>query len=341
LAVTVENAPSAAPQDEILLATMDAPPNAPDALALPEADARGDPLPAAQPAPPPFGTVYQFDADGLIRPTPEGIITPEGVLLIAGKPPRVPEPRPAEVAAAAALGTAAPAADAPLPVNPALQGKRSQPRPEGLVPAEAPADQGALAPAVDSRLAGLRPQARPTTVLAAGEEARQASASASLATQPEVIVAPDGLRSKMAVAISRKPEARPRDLSESVEAAVAAAIRAPEPEPEVLEKAPKKDAAPEADNEPEVASAAPSIPTRASVAKQATFKNAINLSKVNLIGVYGTDSNRHALIRQANGRFKKVKVGDKIDGGQIAAITSSEVRYKKGGKMMTLAMPKS
>ncbi len=339
LAVALENAPGALPQDEILLATMDAPPNAPDALALPKADARGDTLPSAQPAPPPFGTVYQFDADGLIRPTPEGIVTPEGVLLIAGKPPRVPEPRPADVTAAAALGAAPPAADAPLPVNPALQGKRSQPRPEGLVPA-APADQGALAPSVDSRLAGLRPQARPTTTLAAGEEARLASASASLAALPEASLAPDSLRSTMAVAISRKPEARPQDESESLEAVIAAAIRATEPEPEVVETAPARNAAPEADNEPEVVAAAPSIPTRASVAKQATFKNAINLSKVNLIGVYGTDSNRHALIRQTNGRFKKVRVGDKIDGGQIAAITGSEVRYKKGGKMVTLAMPK-
>ena len=351
LAASTGTAPASEPQDEILLAAMDAPPNTPDPLALPQADARGDPLPAAQPAPPPFGTVYQFDADGLIRPTPEGIITPEGVLLIAGKPPLVPAPRPAEIAAQAALLPALPAETA-LPVNPALIGKKPQARPEGLAPT-APDDDAAiapgLAPAADSRLAGLRPQARPTAVLAAGEEARLASANASLAAQAESTAAETAAaeaatagRSKMAVAISRKPEPRPRDLSKSVEAAVAAAIRAPEPEPEpeTAAKAPEKDASPEADNEPETASAAPSIPTRASVAKQATFKNAINLSKVNLIGVYGSDSNRHALIRQANGRFKKVQVGDKIDGGQIAAITATEVRYKKSGKMITLAMPK-
>ncbi len=351
LVVTAGNTPASEPQDEILLATMDAPPNAPDPLALPQADARGDPLPAAQPAPPPFGTVYQFDADGMIRPTPEGIITPEGVLLIAGKPPRVPEPRPADLVATT-LPPTLPAADGTtaLPVDPALVGKRPQIRPEGLVPA-ATLDDASLAPAADSRFAGLRPQARPQAILAAGEDARLASAGASLAAQAETAAsatlasaALDPGRSKMAVAISRKPASRPRDLSASVEAAVAAAIRAPEPEPETepeqTAKAPAKNAAPEADNEPEVASVAPSIPTRASVAKQATFKNAINLSKMNLIGVYGSDANRHALIRQANGRFKKVQVGDKIDGGQIAAITATEVRYKKGGKMLTLAMPK-
>ena len=356
------NSPNPEPQDEILLATMDAPPVAPDPLSLPPPDARGDPQPASPPAPPPFGTVYKFDADGQIIATPEGIITPEGVLLIAGKPPRVPAARPATLAATlvaapvdaaavdAAVGNAAvdPALAPVLPVDPAMVGKRSKPRPAALAPAAAPDDDAALAPATDSRFAGLRPRLRPAVVLAAGDAARIASASASLvatdgAAQPadDLLVAVSA-RSPMAVAISRKPEPRPRDLSRAVEAAVAAAVRAPEPVPEdQIAAAPEKDASPEADNEPELASAAPSIPTKASVAKQATFKNAINLGKINLIGVYGTQSSRYALVRQANGRYKKVKVGDKIDGGKIAAITATEVRYKKGSKMLTLAMPKS
>ena len=169
-------------------------------------------------------------------------------------------------------------------------------------------------------------------MLAAGDAARIASASASLVatteTEADLLVAASA-RSPMAVAISRKPEPRPRDLSRAVEAAVAAAVRTPDPVPEdQAAAAPEKDASPEADNEPELASAAPNIPTKASVAKQATFKNAINLSKINLIGVYGTQSSRYALVRQSNGRYKKVKVGDKIDGGQIAAITATEVRDK-------------
>ena len=97
----------------------------------------------------------------------------------------------------------------------------------------------------------------------------------------------------------------------------------------------------EEDNEPEVvASAAPRIPTRASVAKQATFTNAINLSKINLIGVYGTANNRYALVRSPNGRYTKVKVGDRVDGGVVAAITSNELRYQKGGRMLSLSMPR-
>ena len=351
-AIVAGNTPNPEPQDEILLATMDAPPVAPDALLLPQPDARGDPQPASPPAPPPFGTVYKFDADGMIIPTPEGIITPEGVLLIAGKPAVVPAARPAALAAPTAVGALAdpalaaldPATAPALPVDPALVGKRSKPRPAALAPATPPDDDAALAPATDSRFAGLRPRLRPETVLAAGDAARIASASASLVATavPEAdLLVSAASRSPMAVAISRKPEPRPRDLSRAVEAAVAAAVRTPDPVPEAQAAAPEADASPEADNEPDLASAAPSIPTKASVAKQATFKNAINLSKINLIGVYGTQSSRYALVRQSNGRYKKVKVGDKIDGGQIAAITATEVRYKKGSKMLTLAMPKS
>jgi hypothetical protein len=354
LPVTTDGTPAPVPsedkQDEIFLAAMDQAPAAPDPLSLPEPDARGDPQPVAQVAPPPFGTVYQFDANGLIVPTPNGIITPEGVRLFAGKPPVVPTSRPESVrAAAAAISGADPASvlpealatDQPFPSDPALSQFRPKARPQGLAPV-AP-DDASLAPAADSRFASLRPKARPVAIIAAGDAARAASAAASLtaqgqaATETAALVTPT---SKMAVAISRKPEARPRDLSRAVEAAVAAATRAPEPEPEPAPKGNGKDEAHEADDEPELASASPRIPSNASVAKQATFKNAINLGKTNLIGVYGTNSKRYAMIRTENGRYKKVKVGDKIDGGKIQAITANEVRYQKGSRLVTLAMPK-
>ena len=85
----------------------------------------------------------------------------------------------------------------------------------------------------------------------------------------------------------------------------------------------------------------PKIPSSASVARQATVTNAINLRRVNLIGVYGTPSNRRALVRLANGRYKKVKVGDSLDGGRISAIGDSELRYQKSGRNVTLKIPSS
>ncbi|HMS95661.1 MAG TPA: hypothetical protein PKA03_10650, partial [Tabrizicola sp.] len=86
-------------QDEIFLAAMDAPPPALDAFALPAPAATTDTPPGAPMPPPAFGTVYKFDALGLLVPTPEGILSPEGIMLFAGPPPLAP---PARSAAAVA-----------------------------------------------------------------------------------------------------------------------------------------------------------------------------------------------------------------------------------------------
>jgi hypothetical protein len=369
-------------QDEIFLAAMDAPPPALDALALPAPAATADPTPDAAMPPPAFGTVYRFDARGLLVPTPEGILSPEGVMLIAGPPPVLPparSPAAAEAAAAAAAAavppetppaaseTAPPAAGAslvtaadtppetgaeaaPVGADPALSGFRPRPRPAGLAPETE--DDAALQAPEDRAFAALRPLPRPAVVLAAAAAARPAdlgAQGASLTAQAEADLAAAAAleaANPSIVAISMRPAARPRDLSRAVEAAVAAAVRTPEPDPqpETAAAAPAPELKPEELeelDEPQTASAAPSIPTKANVAKQATFVNAINLSKMNLIGTYGTDSRRTALIRQSNGRYKKVEVGDRIDGGTIKAITETEVRYQKGGKLLTLKMPKA
>jgi hypothetical protein len=354
------------PQDEIFLATADTPPPAFDALSLPEPTGAADTLPSPPMPPPAPGTVYRFDDAGRIVPTPEGIPSPEGFMLYAGKPDLVPPPRSA-VAEAAALVAAEPAAAAApaeagtmveaLPVgeapaetaaapagpeaqpDPDLADRRPRERPAELAPATAE-DDAALSDGDDTSFASLRPRERPVTVLAASERAREETAAASLAA-PDAVIEPAALSASDAsnpslLAISRRPAAKPEDFSRAVEAAVAAAVRAPEPAAKAPDATPEEQA-----EEPEVvASAAPKIPTKASVAKTATFKNAINLSKINLIGVYGTQSNRYALIRQANGRYKKVKTGDRFDGGRVEAITQNEVRYQKGGRLVTLSLPK-
>jgi hypothetical protein len=85
---------------------------------------------------------------------------------------------------------------------------------------------------------------------------------------------------------------------------------------------------------------APSVPSKASVAKQATVKNAIKLRNINLIGVYGKPSSRRALIRLSNGRYQKVAVGDRLDGGRVSAIGESELRYTRRGRDVVLKMPR-
>ena len=156
--------------------------------------------------------------------------------------------------------------------------------------------------------------------------------TASLASGAEVLPLD---RSPLAVSVSRKPADRPRGLERKA-AAAAASTAAPE-----QETASTAEPAPEADAEPEQDGPMPSLPTSASVAKQATVKDAVNLSQLTLIGIYGSDSRRYALVRQPNGRLVKVKVGDKLDGGKVAAITTSELTYQKSGRAVTLEMPRT
>ncbi len=359
---TVRANPAGPGQDEIFLTTTDPQTPAFDAASLPPVPVQNDIAPITGFAPPPFGTDYALDAEGRIVPGKTAITTPEGVRLIEARPKPEPPPRPATLAAndpaparSSSPSLAAPVTGgslaAPSPADPTALRFSADPgspkvRPETRpASAEPTAGDGAFALPVADPATGLRPKARPDDRFAEAERSQQASgaAAASLAANLAASDAVARLASASASAstvatIPRRPAARPDDFSGSVQAAVASATRrAPAAEP--TPAAPEATA--EADSEPEVvASAAPRIPTRANVAKQATFANAINLSETNLIGVYGTSNNRYALVRNASGRFSKVKVGDRIDGGRVAQITGSDLRYQKGSRVYVLSMPK-
>lgn len=146
--------------------------------------------------------------------------------------------------------------------------------------------------------------------------------------------------------VIRLPQADTRDLDpNATEQAVARSIK-PKDRPNNFDRIVKRaEKAQEAEEVTQVAAVAPrtvapSIPSRSSVTKQATVRNAINLRRVNLIGVYGKPSSRRALVRLSNGRYKKVAVGDRIDGGRVSAIGEEELRYQKNGRDVTLKMPR-
>ncbi len=73
--------------------------------------------------------------------------------------------------------------------------------------------------------------------------------------------------------------------------------------------------------------------------RAATNRNAINLRNTNLIGVTGSSNNRRALVRLASGRFVTVEVGDRLDGGRVAAIDDDRLQYIKDGQNITLEVP--
>ena len=129
------------------------------------------------------------------------------------------------------------------------------------------------------------------------------------------------LATRQAVAASLVPLGRPRNMAaivEQADATITQAAAAPAPQRSVQ----------------------PDIPSNTNVAREATVTNALNLRQTNLIGVYGTPDNRRALVRLPNGNYEKVKVGDRIDGGRVAAIGEAQLRYVKGGRSITLDMPR-
>ena len=81
-------------------------------------------------------------------------------------------------------------------------------------------------------------------------------------------------------------------------------------------------------------------PSRSTVAMRATIPDAIRLNEVNLVGVYGTTGDRRALVRLPSGRYVRVRVGDRVDGGRVARITESELFYQKGSRTVSLRVPR-
>jgi Tfp pilus assembly protein PilP len=81
--------------------------------------------------------------------------------------------------------------------------------------------------------------------------------------------------------------------------------------------------------------------TPTSVAQQATQTGAINLSELTLVGLFGAAGARRALLRLPSGRFQTVEVGDRVDGGQVVAISETQMSYVKGSNTITLKLLQS
>ena len=327
------------PADPVYRSGIDGVSTSNDAIALPaprgfETDAQL----ASVASPPPFGQTTILDASGLVVPTQSGVVTPGGFTLFAASPPLKP---PATMARFAVP----PTVTAPVEASP-LQGFRPQNRPLGLAERSERAQLGGV---TRVELAAFRPSLRPRSIqdrakqaeeaaqkereaekeaaATAATEAATAAAAAALAIpQPTVAAIAPAIQnaSRYATAKSIRPDTRPRNFSRIVK-------RAEREAPKETRVAAAASVAPR--------TVAPKLPSKASVARSATVKNVINLRKVNLIGVYGKPSSRRALIRLSNGRYQKVRVGDRIDGGRVSAISNSELRYSKGGRNVVLKMP--
>jgi hypothetical protein len=328
------SAPAIVSLDDLYMTSIDPVSTANDAVALPTLASFGgdafDFLPAS-PAPP--GTAFTLDNNGMVVATPDGALNADGVKVIAGRPPVEP---PQELIRT----TTAP--DAPQETQttqPGLLEFRPVVRPNGLIESNERSNLGGL---TRSELASRRPSLRPASIqkavaaaaavpepTAPEVDAAAAAAGASLAAIAAVPPKPVGPvlndATRYAVQASIRPDTRPRNFARIVK-------RAQRAKPVPTQVASTAGVAPR--------TVAPSVPSKASVAKQATVKNAIKLRNINLIGVYGKPSSRRALIRLSNGRYQKVAVGDRLDGGRVSAIGESELRYTRRGRDVVLKMPR-
>ncbi|MEM9428849.1 MAG: hypothetical protein AAGA32_05060 [Pseudomonadota bacterium] len=163
------------------------------------------------------------------------------------------------------------------------------------------------------------PRARPESVVAAARRAEAAARDAP----------PSGL----ALQSTTRPVPRPSRLA----AVTAVAVRTT-PAPGAIR--PAAVAVPEPPvPAPSPPRAAPPLPSSASVARAATISDALPMRELALIGVFGTQTARHALVRLPGGRLVKVYSGDTVRGYQVTAISPDAIRLRRSGRDSLLVIP--
>lgn len=220
--------------------------------------------------------------------------------------------------------------------------------------------EGTLSP--DGHMVYLgRPRTLPPSIPTRAEEQEIARTSRSGRLLSEIrpkarpfadVVEPAEIAPTIAAIPTRRPQKRPQSVEDAVANLAVAVVdqtvsRSPAPRPKLrpsnLNTTVREDttqvasaAAPRRVD----TSAAPRIPTRSNVAARATDRNALRINRVALIGVIGTAKNKRAIVIFENGRRRTVSVGDRLDGGRVAAIGDGQLKYTKGNRTITLKMPR-
>ncbi|WP_238366183.1 hypothetical protein [Mesobacterium pallidum] len=82
-----------------------------------------------------------------------------------------------------------------------------------------------------------------------------------------------------------------------------------------------------------------SAETSSEVAKAATTRAEFDPTEPMLLGTFGSDSDRLALLRLPNGRVAQVKTGDKVSGDLVVAIADETLTLSRGGRARQIAIP--
>lgn len=273
----------------------------------------------------------------LVEPTPDGTLAPEGHMVFAGQPEIVPPRRPD--------GVGDPVIEPEPNVGQDLSSYTPRQRPANLLEQ---VERSTFGGRSLQELATLKPRTRPASIAEEAAAIRAALAAAQREADEraqreaeelaeklaaEAQAEAEGQSSDLAVARSRVPEDRPRSV-----------VRRAERQRTSDDSAIRASASTATGRQgPAVTRSQrlqPKLPTPTSVAQRATVKDALRLNRVNLIGVFGTASQRRALVRLPSGKLVRVKIGDRVDGGRVAAIGDQELRYVKGGRNVVLTMPR-
>ena len=352
------DAPQAQDPEDIYVASIDPAVRVGDAVALPQSAPPADTF-SPQTVPAPAGTEFPTATNGLVVASAKGTLAPGGYTVVSGRPQVFPVPRPQTSAAQVATRSAEDEAQRAI-----LLRTRPTQRPND---AEERVERVLFNGMTQAELTRVQPRQRPASIIAASvaQTETQAAATARAASEAAAAVAASDEQnaavqaaaaaaaaslanrssaaptSRLALAESNRPRTRPRSVERE-----AAQIVTQRREQATVASASTSSAtaAPQATSRAPAAQASNTRQTirsvGGSVARAATQSNAIHLREINLIGIYGRPTDRRALVRMSNGRYVKVKVGDRLDRGRVTAIGESELSYQKRGRNIVLRMPR-
>ncbi len=79
--------------------------------------------------------------------------------------------------------------------------------------------------------------------------------------------------------------------------------------------------------------------TPANVATLATQPGVLHPGGLILLGIFGSENDLSALVREPGGRIHKVKIGKSLLGSQVVGIDNVGVVLEKGGRVRRLDLP--
>ncbi|WP_157982186.1 type IV pilus biogenesis protein PilP, partial [Oceanicella sp. SM1341] len=172
-----------------------------------------------------------------------------------------------------------------------------------------------------------QPQARP------GSSAPAPRAAAT--TQPASALSPKEADEPKPRPGSVRAQAPAPEISSASRYAVGRTPQPPERPARIAAKAVRQPAG----AVPTTAVAVVKTPVNISTSAAATDSGLFDRDALNLIGIYGTEHSRRALLRLPTGKYVRVTRGDSFEGWKVAAISEDAVHLLRSGETQVLKIP--